>query len=111
MLKTTSTDSFSEIDDSSAVISDVSGSEASDRAPIRVVLDYLEKGERNFLPPAALAEMARRPTSAEIAAALTHAPGVLTERPELDQERPGATANSPQKNSRSEHRASRTGAN
>src|SRR5271154_6921314 len=111
MLKTNSPDSFSEIDNSSAVTSDVSGSEASDRAPIAVVLDYLEKGERNFLTPAALAEMARRPTSAEIAAALTLAPGVSTESPELDRQRPGETANSPQKNSRGEHRASRTGAN
>ena len=61
MLKTNSPGSFSEIDDSSAVTGDVSGSEASDRAPIRVVLDYLEKGERNFLTPADLAEMARSP--------------------------------------------------
>ena len=50
MLKTNTTGSFSEIDDSSAVTGEVSGSEASDRAPIRVVLDYLEKGERSFLP-------------------------------------------------------------
>ncbi len=111
MLKTNSPGSFSEIDDSSAVTGEVSGSEATDRAPIRAVLGYLEKGERNFLTPADLAEMARRPTSAEIAAALTLAPRVNTERPALDRERPGATTNSPQKNSRVEHRASRTGAN
>ena len=111
MLKTNSPGSFSEIDDSSAVTGEVSGSEASDGAPIRAVLDYLEKGERNFLTPADLAEMAGRPTAAEIAAALTLAPGVNTERPALDRERPAATTNSPQKNSRVEHRASRTGAN
>ena len=111
MLKTNSPGSFSEIDDSSAVTGDVSGSEASDRAPIRVVLDYLEKGERNFLTPAALAEMARRPTSAEIAAALTLAPSVNAERPTPDRERPAPTTNSAQKNSRGEHRALRTGAN
>ena len=111
MLKTNSPGSFSEIDDSSAVTGEVSGIEASDRAPIRVVLDYLEKGEHNFLTPAKLAEMTHRPTSAEIAAALTLAPGVNTERPALDRERPAATNNPPQKNSRVEHRASRTGAN
>jgi N-acetylglucosaminyldiphosphoundecaprenol N-acetyl-beta-D-mannosaminyltransferase len=111
MLKTNTTGSFSEIDDSSAVTGEVSGSEASDRAPIRVVLDYLEKGERNFLTPANLAEMAGRPTAAEIAAALTLAPGVNAERPALDRERPPATTNSSQKNSRVEHRAPRTGAN
>lgn len=109
MLKTNSPGSFSEIDDGSAVTGEVTGNEASDKAPIRVVLDYLEKGERNFLTPANLAEMAHRPTAAEIAAALTLAPGVNTERPAL--ERPGATANSAQKNFRVEHRASRTGAN
>ena len=105
MLKTNTTGSFSEIDDSSAVTGEVSGSEASDRAPIRVVLDYLEKGERSFLTPTNLAEMAGRPTAAEIAAALTLAPGVNTERPALDRERPPATTNSSQKNSRVEHRA------
>src|SRR5271154_6795511 len=110
MLKPNSPGIFSEIDDNSAVTGEVSGSEASDRAPIRVVLDYLEKGERNFLTPANLAEMAGRPTAAEIAAALTLAPGVNAEHPALDRERPAATANSPQKNSRVEHRAPRTGA-
>lgn len=111
MLKPNSPGSFSEIDDSSVVTGEVSGSEASDGAPIRAVLDYLEKGERNFLTPADLAEMAGRPSAAQIAAALTLAPGVNTERPSRDRERPGATTNSPQKNSRLEHRASRTGAN
>jgi N-acetylglucosaminyldiphosphoundecaprenol N-acetyl-beta-D-mannosaminyltransferase len=110
MLKTNTTNSFSEIDDSSAVTGEVSGDDASDRAPIHAVLDYLEKGERNFLTPAALTEMAHRPTSAEIAAALTLAPGVSVERPALDRERPAATANSPQKNSRVDHGAPRTGA-
>jgi N-acetylglucosaminyldiphosphoundecaprenol N-acetyl-beta-D-mannosaminyltransferase len=111
MLKPNSPGIFSEIDDSSAVTGEVSGNDASDSAPIRAVLDYLEKGERNFLTPADLAAMAGRSTAAEIAAALTLAPGVNTERPALDRERPGTTTNSPQKNSRVEHRASRTGAN
>jgi len=100
---------YAEIDDTSAT-KEMLDSQTADLSQNRPVLNFLESGERTFLSPADLSMMAVRPSSAEIGAAYTGYPSVVSPDSSVRFDSDRQTTSSPLKDSRVQASSTRPGA-
>lgn len=104
MVTPTSTDGYAEIDDRSATIG-VAEQQSDDRSSDDPILNFLQDGQqRYFTGSADLSMMTSRPSSTEIAAALSVAPGAIETDYSLriDRNSQASSIKAPSRNSRVE---------